>query len=316
MSVATDRIEPTTTRRVSHRRISAATMMIGGALTVAGVFLPWVRVFAGLESFSGSRGLYGEALLTAAAVAIGIGIVRFSFNVELRGASVLAGSVLVSIAGFVAYQAIAGVRSFDPMLLPTTGPGPFVALAGGVVVLGGALWGSATSELDVPIDRIAWRILALLSGGAGAIHLAASPDHLGEWKPLGVAFIVAGLLQLLWAVSVVEQPSRILLVVGAAGNVVFIAAWAVSRTSGFPIGPDAGVPEAVGLADVITIALEIALVALALVCALRPMVGRLRSRVANVVFGVIASAVIVASVIAVASVTGALGAGGGGMQMH
>ncbi len=291
-------------------------MMIGGALTVAGVFLPWVRVFAGLESFSGSRGLYGEALRAAAAVAIGIGIVRFSFNVELRGASVLAGSVLVSIAGFVAYQAIAGVRSFDPMLLPTTGPGPFVALAGGVVVLGGALWGSATSELDVPIDRVAWRSLALLSGGAGAIHLAASPDHLGEWKPLGVAFIVAGLLQLLWAVSVVEQPSRILLVVGAAGNVVFIAAWAVSRTSGFPIGPDAGVPEAVGLADVITIALEIALVALALVCALRPMVGRLRSRVANVVFGVIASAVIVASVIAVASVTGALGAGGGGMQMH
>jgi hypothetical protein len=316
MSVATDRIEPTTTRRVSHRRISAATMMIGGALTVAGVFLPWVRVFAGLESFSGSRGLYGEALLATAAVAIGIGIVRFSFNVELRGASVLAGCVLVSIAGFVAYQAIAGVRSFDPMLLPTTGPGPFVALAGGVVVLGGALWGSATSELDVAIDRIAWRSLALLSGGAGAIHLAASPDHLGEWKPLGAAFIVAGLLQLLWAVSVVEQPSRILLVVGAAGNVVFIAAWAVSRTSGFPIGPDAGVPEAVGLADVITIALEIALVALALVCALRPMVGRLRSRVANVVFGVITSAVIVASVIAVASVTGALGAGGGGMQMH
>lgn len=316
MSVAAESIDPTTTQRLPHRRIRAATIIIGGAIAAAGVFLPWVRVFAGLESFSGSTGLYGEALLAAAAIAIGIGIARFTFNLELRGATILAGCVLVSIAGFVAYQAIAGVRSFDPMLIPTTGPGPFVTLAGGVVVLGGALWGSAASAPDVPIERIAWRSLALLSGGAGAIHLAASPDHLAEWTPLGVAFIVAGLLQLLWAVFVVERPSRTLLLFGAAGNVVFIAAWAVSRTSGFPFGPDAGVPEAVGLADVITIALEIALVALAVVCALRPMVGRLSSRVANIVFMPIAAAVIVASVIAVASVTGALGAGGGSMQMH
>src|SRR4051812_34231818 len=161
MSISIDRIDATTQRR-PHRRISAAAIVFGGALAVAGVFLPWVRVFAGLESFSGSRGLYGKALLVAAVVAIAIGVARFTLDLELRGASAVAGCVLVAIAGFVGYQTIVGVRSFDPMLIPSTGPGPFVALVGGVVVLATALWGSARKVADVPVGRIAWRTLGLL----------------------------------------------------------------------------------------------------------------------------------------------------------
>src|SRR5436305_6012516 len=117
MSVSLARTDTTTERRRLHPRIRAATIIVGGALAVVGVFLPWVRVFAGLQSFSGSRGLYGKALLAAAVVAIGIGVVRFALNVELRGASAVAGCVLVAIAGFVAYQTIVGVRSFEPMVI-------------------------------------------------------------------------------------------------------------------------------------------------------------------------------------------------------
>src|SRR4051795_1654613 len=43
-------------------------------------------------------------------------------------------------------------------------------------------------------------ILAAAAVGAGAIHLAFAPEHLVEYRPLGIGFIAAGVLQLLWAV--------------------------------------------------------------------------------------------------------------------
>ena len=50
-----------------------------------------------------------------------------------------------------------------------------------------------------------------------------------------------------------------------AANLGVVVVWVFSRTTGLPIGPDAGQPEAVGVADVTATAFEIALVAGALV---------------------------------------------------
>ena len=59
----------------------------------------------------------------------------------------------------------------------------------------------------------------------------------------GIGFAVAGWFQLLFAALVLLKPSRPLLVAGIVVNATLIAAWAVSRTTGFPFGPNAGLTE-------------------------------------------------------------------------
>src|SRR5688572_18183739 len=86
-------------------------------------------------------------------------------------------------------------------------------------------------------------LLAALSGAAGAIHLAMVPSHMDEWAAEGIAFVVAGWLQLVFAVAVLLRPARRLLPAGVALNAVFVAAWAITRTAGAPFGPNSGHAE-------------------------------------------------------------------------
>src|SRR5947207_15838205 len=83
-------------------------------------------------------------------------------------------------------------------------------------------------------------LLATLSAGAGAIHLAMVPSHWGESVAEGVGFAVSGWLQLGFAALVLTRPSRVLLWLGAALNAAAIAAWIVSRTAGLPFGAPSG----------------------------------------------------------------------------
>jgi hypothetical protein len=100
-----------------------------------------------------------------------------------------------------------------------------------------------------PVERsMAW-ILAILSLGAAAIHLAAAPSHYVELGDLGAGFLVAAVLQARWARSILGGASRRTLVVGAAINATIVVAWVVSRTLGLPVGPTPGVPESIGLPD-------------------------------------------------------------------
>lgn len=63
------------------------------------------------------------------------------------------------------------------------------------------------------------------------------------------------LTQLAWALLVVVlPPSSRLYLAGAAGNAVVAATWLVTRTTGLPLGPEAGEPEAVGIADTVATA--------------------------------------------------------------
>src|SRR5438046_9612038 len=81
-------------------------------------------------------------------------------------------------------------------------------------------------------------LLAVISVGAGAIHLAMVPSHWGESVAEGFGFAATGWLQLAFAAVVLTRPSRALLWLGAALNGAAIAAWAVSRTPGPPFGID------------------------------------------------------------------------------
>ena len=103
--------------------------------------------------------------------------------------------------------------------------------------------------------------LASLSVGAAAIHFAVIFEHFAQYALYGVFFLVLSWAQLLWAALVLWRPSRLWLSLGAAGNALVVVVYVASRTTGLPIGPDVGHPEPAGGLDVVSVVLELALIA-------------------------------------------------------
>ena len=119
-------------------------------------------------------------------------------------------------------------------------------------------------------------VAALASAGAGTIHLVLAEPHFDEWWGFGVFFVGAGAVQIAWAALAATYPSRQLLVIGAIGNAAIVFVWLLTRTTGLPIGPDAGATEAVGSADLAATSFELVLVAAAvlLLSGLTPVTAR------------------------------------------
>ncbi|MGZ4593516.1 MAG: hypothetical protein ACXV3C_06595 [Actinomycetes bacterium] len=104
--------------------------------------------------------------------------------------------------------------------------------------------------------------------GAGLVHLAVVDEHLAEWIVFGLFFAAVGAAQLLWALAAIARDRAPWLRGVVAANLGLVALWAVTRTSGLPIGPEPFTPEPVGRADVLSVVLELGTV-LALVFAAR-----------------------------------------------
>jgi hypothetical protein len=102
--------------------------------------------------------------------------------------------------------------------------------------------------------------VALLSVGAAIVHFAVISEHLEEWWLEGAFFAAVGVLQLGWAFVISLAPSPRAYIAGAIGNGLVAVTWLVSRTTGIPVGPDAGTPEPVGFPDALVTAFEVALV--------------------------------------------------------
>jgi hypothetical protein len=89
------------------------------------------------------------------------------------------------------------------------------------------------------------------------VHFAVAPEHFAEWWGFGTFFVLCGEVQLGWALLVRSIPRNWTFVIGLAGSLSLVLLWAVSRTTGLPLGPDPGVPEAVGTPDVLAVACEL-----------------------------------------------------------
>src|SRR6266487_4498620 len=113
-------------------------------------------------------------------------------------------------------------------------------------------------------DRNPARVLsaiALASLAAGAINVAAAAT-VGRGSTQDLAFFsVVASAQLVWGVVTMGQAPRWWLALGAAGNLVVVVIWVVSRTAGLPVGEYAGVTLRVGFPDGLATALEAVIVA-------------------------------------------------------
>ncbi|GAA4352928.1 hypothetical protein GCM10023145_18800 [Angustibacter luteus] len=149
------------------------------------------------------------------------------------------------------------------------------------------------------------RIGALATAAAGAIHFAVAGEHFHEWWVFGVFFLVLAVAQAVLAVRFWALPEARVAAMTAAVNLTTVLLWVASRTTGLPIGPEAGSPEAWGVTDGVCAALEVAAAVAAgwVVHRLReagPVTWR-PTRSLAVVTGIAAVAVVAASGVAVAA---------------
>lgn len=107
-------------------------------------------------------------------------------------------------------------------------------------------------------------IIAALLAAAGGLHLAALPGHLNESAAAATFFAAVAVGQLVGAVLVATRLSPRTTVAVILGNVVVLAIWAVSRTTGLPVGGELGVREPLAALDGLAAAAEILVVAGAL----------------------------------------------------
>ena len=119
--------------------------------------------------------------------------------------------------------------------------------------------------------------LAWLLAAAGGLHLAALPGHLPD-PAAGLFFAATALGQFLGAVLLLLRPTRRTTAAIIAGNLLVLAIWALSRTTGLPIGGDLGTPEPVTMLDSLAAAAEMLIVAGGLAVVLRRSPAGVRQR--------------------------------------
>ena len=125
-----------------------------------------------------------------------------------------------------------------------------------------ALSGSAAGDLLI-------FAAALASVGAATVHFAVAKMHFDEYTLFGVFFVLSGIAQLVWPVWLLFRGWTPLLALGAIGNGLIVALWAVDRIWGLPLGPEHWKPDPVGFGDTIASAFEVALVVLCLAVLIR-----------------------------------------------
>ena len=255
-------------RGVPRRPIAVAGLVaaLGGGLILSGALLPWLWLYGGLERLTGLAGRNGKVLAAGGAACMITGV-WFS----VRGGRALRfvigglGFLLAAFTVDLLAQLLATYRSLEGGLtFASLGPGLFVSAAGAVLVLGSVFLSdrasiSAARRANVTEGSLAGALvpgLALLSGGAGIIHLSVVAEHAQEARLFGAFFLASGIAQLGWAVLASGAISRRAVLAACIGNAAIVALWVVSRTSGLPIGPGSGTPESVGFADVVATGYE------------------------------------------------------------
>ncbi len=125
-------------------------------------------------------------------------------------------------------------------------PGPAIAAA--------VLIGLVGLRRGLPLPLV---IASVATAGSALVHFAVAPEHFAEWWGFGLFFVLCAEVQLGWALLLGRIRSKRMLAVGIAGSLALVAVWALSRTTGLPFGPEPGVPEEIGLPDVVSVILEL-----------------------------------------------------------
>ncbi len=188
------------------------------------------------------------------------------------------------------------------------------------------IWWRLTKPVSRPVpasgpradpDRNPARVvsaIALASLAAGAINIAAAAT-VGRGSTQNLAFFsVVAAAQLVWGVVAMAEAPRWWLALGAAGNLVVVATWVVSRTAGLPVGEYAGITLPVRFPDGLATALEAVIVAGAALLVIRghgPVRSLARSPRVAVAAAVVAAALTLAGVLAQADAFGSAPAGSG-----
>jgi hypothetical protein len=161
--------------------------------------------------------------------------------------------------------------------------------------------------------------LAALSVGAAVIHFAVTFSHFQEYVLYGTFFLIISWAQLIWPAGLFWRPShlwasrgapqrsllweRIWLGLGIVGNAAILAIYVASRTTGLPFGPDLHHTESAGALDVVSCALEFALIAGCAALLWRPSLAdrpvRRRSGMAAIAAAVSVPALVIAATTAV-----------------
>jgi hypothetical protein len=259
--------------RSGRRSLIALLAAGGGGCVIAGSVLPWLSVYQGLDTYRGTAGTNGRLLVAGGAAVVLLGLVyRLRPAVVVRYLIGGLGFLLALFGAYLLAQLLSIYKELHGVYLPALGPGVFLAAGGALLTLStlfvatepdsrarGPMYMGRGSVSPTSASLVA------LSAAAGTVHLTVASDHFAEYFLFGLFFVVVGAAQLAWAATVaITGPADRLLML-SVGNALVVALWVVSRTAGVPLGPDAGRPERVGFADLVTSVFELVLVGLAIV---------------------------------------------------
>ena len=120
-------------------------------------------------------------------------------------------------------------------------------------------------------------VAALASIAAGAIHATAAGAH-SEHRAAVVAFALTAVFQIGWGALVLLRPSRLVALVGVAGNAAALGGWILAKTSGIGFVTGLDVREDPQFADTLAAALAVVAIVGALVVLLPGLSARLSGR--------------------------------------
>lgn len=86
-------------------------------------------------------------------------------------------------------------------------------------------------------DEVARLLVGVSAVAAGCIHLVVAPEHLREALPIGLAFLVLGLAQCLFAIGLTHVRATWALVAALLVDLGAVAAYTASRTVELPFMP-------------------------------------------------------------------------------
>lgn len=201
------------------RPVAAVTTVAAGAVVIAGAFLPWVGVFAGLIQIPGVRGGNGRILAAAGALIVVAGLWDLAGgSPRARWAGGLAGFAATGFSGYLLIQLNASMRVIggDSMIVARPGPGLPVAMAGALAAFATLLLPPSTQATfrRGPLRARAWRDWAADRQSAGLRR--------GLQVALGAIWLLDAALQYQPAMFTKAFPAQ-MLAPSAAGQPGFVS---------------------------------------------------------------------------------------------